>query len=220
MDGNRDMDGTQPRAARHAAGRDPAKRRAILDGAKRVFLEKGFDAAGVNDICRAAGVSKSTLYVYFADKAELFEAMIEAERARLFEGLAGILGDDRPPGEVLGAYGRALVAIICSDQVVQAQRIVIGIAERMPELGARFFAGGALRAQADLARYFERQVAAGRLSLPDASLAAAQFVELATARLWKPRLFGHATTPPTEAEIEASVASAVNLFLTACAVDP
>ena len=66
---------------------DPAKRATILDGAARVFLEKGFDAAGVNDICRAAGVSKSTLYVYFDTKETLFSTLVEHERERLFAGV-------------------------------------------------------------------------------------------------------------------------------------
>ena len=62
---------------RHAAGMDPAKRDQILDGATKVFLESGFDAASMNDICRVAGVSKGTIYVYFANKEDLFEALID-----------------------------------------------------------------------------------------------------------------------------------------------
>ena len=54
---------------------DGAKRRQILDGATAVFLEKGFDAASMGEIARAAGVSKGTLYVYFDDKQALFDAM-------------------------------------------------------------------------------------------------------------------------------------------------
>ena len=38
------------RANRHGAGCDPAKRNQIMVGAKRAFMERGFDAAGVNDI--------------------------------------------------------------------------------------------------------------------------------------------------------------------------
>src|SRR5690349_16872873 len=56
---------------RPAAGQDPAKREQILEGARRVFIEMGFDAASMNDITRAAGVSKGTIYVYFANKEEL-----------------------------------------------------------------------------------------------------------------------------------------------------
>ncbi len=54
-----------------------AKRRQILDGATRVFLEKGFDAASMGEIARAASVSKGTLYVYFDDKQALFDAIVQ-----------------------------------------------------------------------------------------------------------------------------------------------
>ena len=56
-----------------------SKRRQILDGARNVFLNLGFDGASMGEIARAAGVSKGTLYVYFADKNRLFEAIVEQE---------------------------------------------------------------------------------------------------------------------------------------------
>src|SRR5947199_2592176 len=58
---------------------DSSKRRQILDGARKLFLDLGFDAASMGEIARAAGVSKGTLYVYFADKNHLFEAIVEQE---------------------------------------------------------------------------------------------------------------------------------------------
>src|SRR3978361_612241 len=58
---------------------DSSKRRQILDGARKLFLDLGFDAASMGEIARAAGVSKGTLYVYFADKNRLFEAIVEEE---------------------------------------------------------------------------------------------------------------------------------------------
>ena len=54
---------------------DSSKRRQILDGARKVFMDLGFDGASMNEIARSAGVSKGTLYVYFADKNRLFEAI-------------------------------------------------------------------------------------------------------------------------------------------------
>src|SRR6195952_4782416 len=63
------------------ADEESAKRRQILDGARRVFMDLGFDGASMGEIARAAGVSKGTLYVYFTDKAKLFEAMVEQECA-------------------------------------------------------------------------------------------------------------------------------------------
>ena len=53
---------------------ETAKRRQIVDGAREVFLARGFDAASMGDIAKAAGVSKGTLYVYFKNKEELFDA--------------------------------------------------------------------------------------------------------------------------------------------------
>ena len=42
-------------------------------------MDLGFDGASMGEIARAAGVSKGTLYVYFADKSRLFGAIVEAE---------------------------------------------------------------------------------------------------------------------------------------------
>ena len=61
------------------ADEESAKRRQILDGARQVFLDLGFDGASMGEIARVAGVSKGTLYVYFADKHHLFEAIVEQE---------------------------------------------------------------------------------------------------------------------------------------------
>src|SRR6202000_2392037 len=60
-------------------GEDSSKRRQILDGARKVFMDLGFDGASMGEIARAAAVSKGTLYVYFADKCALFEAILEEE---------------------------------------------------------------------------------------------------------------------------------------------
>lgn len=47
------------------------RREDILDAAEVVFAEKGFDAAKMDDIARAARVSRALLYIYFRDKREL-----------------------------------------------------------------------------------------------------------------------------------------------------
>ena len=64
---------------RHLSDDDNSNRRQILDGARKVFMDLGFDGASMNEIARSAGVSKGTLYVYFADKSRLFEAIVGEE---------------------------------------------------------------------------------------------------------------------------------------------
>jgi TetR/AcrR family transcriptional regulator of autoinduction and epiphytic fitness len=203
------------RIPRHAAGENPDKRAAIIEGAAQVFLQAGFDAASVNDICAAAGVSKSTLYVYFSGKEDLFETLVEEKRELLFQGLHDSLRGPAPLAARLGAFARAMAHIVCSDEVIGAQRIVIGVAERRPDIGIRYYEAGAEKGHAVLLGALHEEIAAGSLQIPDPALAAYQFVELAAAGHWRRRLFGKAAKAPPPEEIAATAESAVTVFLAA-----
>lgn len=208
------------RRGRRAAGQDPDKRRQILEGARRVFINLGFDAASMNDITREAGVSKGTIYVYFANKEELFEALIDEERQSIFGNLYDALesGDD-DLRETLIRYGIALARKITSPMVLRAQRTVISICERMPELGVRFYERGPKKGHERLVVYLTRAIEAGKLDIPDIDLAAYQFVDLCMARMFRQCLFGYQTKTPTEAEITRIVTAGVDVFLKAYAVE-
>ncbi|WP_339951451.1 TetR/AcrR family transcriptional regulator [uncultured Albimonas sp.] len=203
------------RGRRHAAGADPAKRAQIIEGAAQAFLEKGFDAASMEDVRRAAGVSKGTIYVYFADKAELFEALVAEKRDRMFAGVVAVLDEPAPLPEKLTRFGEALCRVLCSQDVIRAQRIVVGAVARMPEMGERFYRVGPSRMHDRLCALFEQEVAAGRLAVPDPHLAAVQFIELVSAGLWRRRLFCGQRAAVDEAEIARVVAAGVDLLLRA-----
>ncbi len=115
------------RRGRPAAGQDPVKRSQIIEGARRVFIDKGFEAASMNDITREAGVSKGTIYVYFANKEELFEALIEEERGTIFKNMYDVLDRADDLRETLVKFGKVLSVKITSAKVMQAQRTVIGV---------------------------------------------------------------------------------------------
>lgn len=202
-------------ARRHPAGGNPAKRAQILEGAERAFLEKGFDAATMNDVRRFAGVSKSTIYVYFHDKADLFEALIAEKRELAVQSVTALFQAERPLEEKLRLFGMQLCAIICSEDHVRAQRTVAGAIERMPDVGVRFYDSGSMRVILALAGLLEREGAAGRLDVPDAQLASAQFLELASAGLWRARMFGKLPEPPCETDIARTVDAAVTVFMRA-----
>src|SRR5437764_11324845 len=91
---------------------DSSKRRQILDGARKLFLDLGFDAASMGEIARAAGVSKGTLYVYFADKNRLFEAIVEEES--LEQGKVAFNFDPaRAVPTTLMDFGQAFIEVLC-----------------------------------------------------------------------------------------------------------
>jgi len=117
---------------------DSSKRRQILDGARKVFMDLGFDGASMGEIARAAGVSKGTLYVYFADKSRLFEAIVEEET--LEQGKITYNFDpERDVVTTLTEFGQAYIALICRPGGGSAIRTVMAIAERMPEVGRRYY---------------------------------------------------------------------------------
>lgn len=60
----------------------------IIEAALKVFVEKGFHAAKVEDIARVAGVTKGTPYLYFRDKEDIFRAVVQSQSAVLLERLA------------------------------------------------------------------------------------------------------------------------------------
>ena len=208
------------RRGRPAAGQDPAKRQQIIEGARRVFIDMGFDAASMNDVTREAGVSKGTIYVYFASKEELFEALIECERQTIFANLYEALESKGGIRDVLTRYGMALAWKITLPTVVKAQRTVISICERMPELGIRFYERGPKHGHDKLAEYLAHAVEAGELSIPDIDLAAYQFADLCMAGFFRQCIFGYRTKPPSEDEIRHVVTSGVDVFLKAYAAPP
>ena len=204
-----------PQAGRRAAGEDPAKREQILDGAKRVFMEQGFEAASMNDITRAAGVSKGTIYVYFENKEDLFGFMIERERRRITETVRHVLDGRQPIEKTLEEFGMLFATHMTADQTIRAMRMVIAVTNRLPKLCSRFFSATPINPVSVLEEYLDRQVAAGTIICGDTALAAKQFIELTTVGLFKPRIFGAMEEVPPRAVIEKNVASAIKVFLAA-----
>ncbi len=199
---------------RAAAGQDNRKRRQILDGAYRQFMHQGFDATSMGDIAKQAGVSKGTLYVYFDSKERLFQELVREEKERQFPTIFTLDPDETDVRAALTRVGRQFARFITEAHVVMAMRTIVAMAERMPDIALDFYDHGPKQCTGLLAQYFDVQIAAGRLAMPDVDLAAAQFLELAQASLSRPLMFG-ARERPSEAQIDAVVESAVTMFLAA-----
>lgn len=196
----------------HPAGdEDSSKRRQIVDGARKVFLDLGFDGASMGEIARSAGVSKGTLYVYFADKSRLFEAIVEEES--LAQGKVAFNFDPgRNVTTTLMDFGQAYIQLLCRPGGGSATRTVMAIAERMPEVGRRFYDNVVSLTITRLAAYLEVHVASGDLEIGDCQLAATQFMQLCQASLFMPFLFQAAPAPSAE-RIAEVVGSATRIFL-------
>ena len=199
-------------AAAHAD--ESAKRKQIIEGARALFMSQGFDAASMGEIARKAGVSKGTLYVYFDSKERLFEAIVEDERAGQAEQVFALDSADHDVEAVLSRLGAAFVRFLCQPAAISPLRTVIAIADRMPEVGRKFYEFGPMCGIARLSKYLQDQVVAGVLAIEDCEVAAAQFLDSCQSTMFKPMMF-NAGPPPTGARIAHVVGTAVRVFLRA-----
>jgi AcrR family transcriptional regulator len=190
---------------------DSSKRRQILDGARKVFMDLGFDGASMNEIARAAGVSKGTLYVYFADKSRLFEAIVEDEALEKGK-IAYNLDRKRDVEATLREFGRVYIGGMCRPGGGSSIRTVMAIAERMPEVGRQFYENVLARTINGLADYLQAHVGPDDLAIDDCGLAAAQFIQMCQATLFLPFVF-QAEPAPSAERIARVVDSATRIFL-------
>ncbi|MFI2767302.1 TetR/AcrR family transcriptional regulator [Ruegeria faecimaris] len=184
----------------------------VLQGARSVFMADGFEGASVDDIARAAGVSKATLYSYFPDKRLLFMEVAQNECCRMAENVVSMVDDTKPAREVLTIAATQLAAFLVSDFAQQVFRICVAEQDRFPELGRAFYEAGPQNGTRQLAEYLQKAVNKGELVIEDLQFAAEQFSELCKVRLWPRSTFGIQSSF-SEAEIEEVALQAVDMFM-------
>lgn len=106
----------QPAGHQRTERADAARnRRLILDAADRLYAEKGAAQVTMDDIARAAGVGRGTLYRRYPDRAAIALALLDEHERELQEALlAGEppLGPGAPPAERLAAFYAAMIALL------------------------------------------------------------------------------------------------------------
>ena len=86
-----------------APGPDP-----VLDAARDVFEQYGARRATIDDVARAAGVSRSTVYRAHATKEALLLAVVERETAAFFDDLDAVAADLPPQEAVVECFVRGI----------------------------------------------------------------------------------------------------------------
>ncbi|MGQ3673718.1 TetR/AcrR family transcriptional regulator [Xanthobacter sp. TB0136] len=207
------LDGAGAATSSHSgAGQDPEKRRQILAGARQMFLERGFDAASMGDIARAAGVSKGTLYVYFQDKEDLFSALVSNECGVTAELLFVLDSNEPDIAKVLTRLGTSFIEAMVRPEHIATLRTVIAIGSRFPDIGVRFFEAGPCVGVRRLAEYLQQKVDQGALAIDDVELAASQFLSLCKDGITLPILLGSEDSADSN-HTDKVVAGAVHMFM-------
>ncbi len=111
----------------------------ILDAAKLVFLEAGFERTSMDAVANRAATSKRSLYAHFPTKDALFLACIDRSH-ELFEGrlqTPSHYADD--PDDAVARYCGRLLQLLRYAPVVQMCRIGVTEAARLPAAAARIY---------------------------------------------------------------------------------
>ena len=184
----------------------------VLEGARMIFMRDCFEGASVDDIARAAGVSKATLYSYFPDKRLLFLEVARMECNRQAEEALAVMDTAAPPEVFLREAGGRILTFFLSDFGQQMYRICVAESARFPELGCRFYDSGPALLRDRLTTYLSEAEARGELRIPDMDLAANQFAELCKSDLFVRSICGVAGEI-TQTDIGRVVDGAVEMFL-------
>ena len=195
--------------------RDPERMRRVLEAAARQFTELGFERTSVDSVAQASGVSKMTVYSYFASKEALFEACIEDRCSGLYDLFLNEQLDPRDPAGGLHQVGTLFLALMRADEVLAMHRMMFASAGVHEELCRGFYEEGPRVMVDHLAAYLGEAARQGALAIGDPQRAADQFLALFLGRAHIHALLG--LGKPDTASDHAQIAANVALFLKAYA---
>lgn len=154
------------------------KRAAVLAAARGSFLSHGFAATNLDDVARAAGVSKMTIYSHFTSKEDLFTAVLSdavAERASRGPALDASV-DASAVEQTLVDIGADLVETVEDEEIIGLRRILIAEQPRHPGPAAAWRRDTVQAATATLAAFFDELQRQGHLVDVDPPTLASQFL--------------------------------------------
>ena len=160
---------TEPRWAR----RKHARPEEITAAALELFVERGYAGTRLEDVAASAGISKGTLYLYFANKEELFKAVV---REGLVSPIAEMRGlEDHFEGstpELLRMMLFGWWERIGASPIGGIPKLVISEAGNFPELARFYLAEVVEPAQAATVAIVERGIARGEFRKVNADIVA------------------------------------------------
>lgn len=81
-------------------------REKLIEVARQLFAHKGVEHTTMNDIANASEKGRRTIYTYFRNKREIYDAVIESESERIVTTLRDIVNSDAPVEERLRDFMR------------------------------------------------------------------------------------------------------------------
>jgi AcrR family transcriptional regulator len=194
-------------------GRDE-RREAILRIAHDIFLKNGYAATSMSSIAALVGGSKATLYAYFPSKEDLFAAVVGEKCEDILTVMFESEQDTGDFKAMLSHMAGRITQLMLRDDNIATYRLITAEAGRFPELGCAFYRSGPRKGREMLGGIFARAIEQGHLKPGDSIEMAQIFFDLCKGDL-RDRKLWNVSDAPTDADIEASSARAVRVFIAA-----
>lgn len=201
-----------------ALGRSARKRQTILSAGQQLFLSNGYQGTSMDQVAATAAVSKQTVYKHFGEKRELLFAIVtdalDAAAGAVLDRIAALTDSGDLEADLV-SVARDYLRTVLDDRVVQLRRLVIGEANRLPELAQLYYEHAPRRTLATLTDVFDQLHAKGELHAPEPRFAAEHFAFLVVGRPIDQALFDGAPTVVAETDIDRYARAGVDVFLAA-----
>lgn len=132
----------------------------ILDAAKIVFLDKGFDGARMQEIADKAGINKALLHYYFRSKEKLFDAIFQEAFQQFIPKIAEIMMTDKPLFEKLEFFIDTYLTMLSNNPHLPS--FVLHEINRNPEKLVNIFKNSGIRPEY-LGMAIAKEVEAGNI---------------------------------------------------------
>ncbi|TXJ08269.1 MAG: TetR/AcrR family transcriptional regulator [Acinetobacter sp.] len=192
--------------------KDLKKRQAILQAAKDLFLELGYDGSSMDAIAQKAGVSKLTVYNHFNDKAQLFGAAIEMVCEQRLPRQLYEVNSDSDIEQVLQQLGEAFLNMVYSAEAMKLSHLMSSMVPSNIELVHLFYHAGPERTRHHMLSMFQKIQELALLKMDNVQMCSNVFLGFLTDTHYD-RVIWQIFPVPTATEIQDIVAQRVGLFL-------
>jgi len=194
------------------ASRGEVRLERFLDVATELFCEKGYQHTRLSEIVARAGGSLATLYRAFGDKEGLVRAIIQRRKDRMRSSIQALILDDMEPEHALRAVAEEIAEQISTREAQVVYRIALGEGSSFPDLRDWFFEHAVASVRSTLSRYFELQIAAGRMKMTCPAAASNQFFMMLSGDVILGISSGH-VREPDPVQLREHALGAVDTFL-------
>lgn len=177
--------------------RKDARPQEVIDAALALFAEFGYAQTRLDDVAARAGISKGTVYLYFASKQDLFEAVVQDRVTPWLEAISSqTINDQDPTEQVLRNFLNWGWNQFLESKLYLIARVVLAESNNFPNLAQAYLREVMGPIHTHLEDLLQRGVARGEVQGPiSRERVKALLAPLAWLSIWRQALIAHVDPP-------------------------